>query len=237
MTSSRSLSHLSSKSLERLIRSDVKDRANRSIEDAIAVILHTVLSHLEQREGYLWMLCVDSSSVFNTIIPRHPGQQTVWFGTPPTHLFWVKDFPTNTPHTVELGPHLFSTRTLSTSFPQPCPLNNTVVKFADDTKVVSLISTRRDLITGTRCWRCRHGIQPKTGCWIPQRPEEIILDSRKNRADSPPAPTLTESLYGQNPFLHLSGDHNASRHVLVQKHCGSSEGPALPALSQAPRDQ
>lgn len=42
-------------------------KANRSTEDSIFIILHTVLSHLEHRDRVLF---VDCSSACNTIIPN-----------------------------------------------------------------------------------------------------------------------------------------------------------------------
>ncbi|KAL3042130.1 hypothetical protein OYC64_020140 [Pagothenia borchgrevinki] len=46
-------------------------RANRSTDDAIALTLHTALSHLDQRNRntYVRMLFIDYSSAFNTIVP------------------------------------------------------------------------------------------------------------------------------------------------------------------------
>ncbi|KAI3376373.1 hypothetical protein L3Q82_016855 [Scortum barcoo] len=38
-------------------------------EDAIALTLHTALSHLDQRDTYVRMLFIDYSSAFNTIVP------------------------------------------------------------------------------------------------------------------------------------------------------------------------
>ena len=43
-------------------------RANRSTEDAIAIALHSALSHLEHRGSYVSILFIDYSSAFNTII-------------------------------------------------------------------------------------------------------------------------------------------------------------------------
>lgn len=44
--------------------------ANRSTEDATSSALHSALSHLEQQWGYAWLLFVDFSSAFNTILPN-----------------------------------------------------------------------------------------------------------------------------------------------------------------------
>ncbi|KAI3369717.1 hypothetical protein L3Q82_024558 [Scortum barcoo] len=53
-------------------------RPNRSTEDAIALTLHTALSHLDQRDTYVRMLFIDYSSAFNTIAAlqaRHQAQR------------------------------------------------------------------------------------------------------------------------------------------------------------------
>jgi hypothetical protein len=42
---------------------------NRSIDDAIFIALHTVLSHLNKRNTYVRMIFIDYSSTFNTIVP------------------------------------------------------------------------------------------------------------------------------------------------------------------------
>ena len=44
-------------------------RPNRSTDDAIAIALHTALSHLDKRNIYVRMLFIDYSSAFNTIVP------------------------------------------------------------------------------------------------------------------------------------------------------------------------
>ena len=44
-------------------------RPNRSTDDAIAIALHTALSHLDRRNTYVRMLFIDYSAAFNTIVP------------------------------------------------------------------------------------------------------------------------------------------------------------------------
>jgi hypothetical protein len=46
-------------------------RPNRSTDDAIAIALHTALSHLDKRNIYVRMLFIDYSSAFNTIVPSN----------------------------------------------------------------------------------------------------------------------------------------------------------------------
>ena len=41
---------------------------NRSTDDAISIVLHTALSHSDNRNTYVRMLFLDDSSAFNTIV-------------------------------------------------------------------------------------------------------------------------------------------------------------------------
>ncbi len=43
---------------------------NRSTDDVISSTLHLALTHLENKDSYVWMLFFDFSSAFNTIIPQ-----------------------------------------------------------------------------------------------------------------------------------------------------------------------
>ena len=45
-----------------------------------------MLSHLEQGQSYVWMLFVDYSSAFNTIIPDILITKLVTLGLPPSHV-------------------------------------------------------------------------------------------------------------------------------------------------------
>lgn len=47
-------------------------RPNRSMDDAIALTVHTALSHMEMGNTYVRMLFIDYSSAFNSILPVDP---------------------------------------------------------------------------------------------------------------------------------------------------------------------
>ena len=47
----------------------LKFSSNRSTYDAISIVLHTALSHLNKRNTYVRMQLIDYSSAFNTIVP------------------------------------------------------------------------------------------------------------------------------------------------------------------------
>ena len=67
-------------------------RPNRSTDDAIAVTLHTALSHLDKRNTYVRILStIDYSSAFNTIVPSKLIKLEA-LGLNPTLCNWVLDF-------------------------------------------------------------------------------------------------------------------------------------------------
>ena len=103
------------------------------------------------------MLFVDFSSAFNTIIPGRLFTKLTNLGLSSSICQWIIDFLTNRPQTVRIGQHISSQLTLSTGSPHGCVLSpllyslytydctdthptNTIVKYADDTTVVGLIS-------------------------------------------------------------------------------------------------
>lgn len=210
------LTPIITKCLERLILQHIRDhlppsidphqfayRANRSTEDAIAITLHTALSHLEHKESYVRMLFIDFSSAFNTIIPDILVRKLADLGLPTHTCHWIKDFLSNRPQSVKLGPHTSTSRTLSIGSPQGCVLSpmlytlyttdcrpthpsNTIVKFADDTTVVGLItrgdeSAYRDEVQRLSEWCSANNLVLNT-----TKTKEIILDFRRLKTD--PAP-------------------------------------------------
>ncbi|KAF7662859.1 hypothetical protein LDENG_00225120 [Lucifuga dentata] len=168
-------------------------RANRSTEDAIATALHTALSHLEHAGSYVRMLFIDYSSAFNTIIPDILVDKLTDLDSPPPHCAWIKDFLTDRPQSVKVGPLCSSTLMLSTSFPQgythDCTLihpTNTIIKFADDTTVVGLITGEdemayREEVQKLAEWCSEHNLLLNTS-----KTKEMIIDFRRHRGD--PAP-------------------------------------------------
>ena len=81
-------------------------RAIRSMEDAIAVALHTTLSHLEPQGTDVRILFIDYSSAFNTIIPNILGRKLTALGLSSSICTWIKDFLINRPQTVKPLPLL-----------------------------------------------------------------------------------------------------------------------------------
>ncbi len=124
------------------------------MEDAIAHILHTALSHLDKTGSYVRFLFIDYSSAFNTIVPsrliiKTQGLNTSLcksrslpsFQADPRLWEWV-----DTPHQPSLVTLEFPRTAFWALCCTPCTHDwvttfdsNTVVKFADNTVVVGLI--------------------------------------------------------------------------------------------------
>ncbi|KAK1802734.1 hypothetical protein P4O66_021276, partial [Electrophorus voltai] len=133
-------------------------RHNRSTDDAIAHLLHTTLTHLDEGRGnYDKMLFVDYSSAFTTIILSLLTTKLGDLGLHSSLCDWISNFLTDRPQSVKVGNCVSSTFTLSTGAPQGCVLSpllyslytydctatsssTIIVKFADDTTVMGLIS-------------------------------------------------------------------------------------------------
>ncbi len=132
-------------------------RSNHSTDDAIAFTLHTALSHLENKNTYVRMLFVDYSSPFNTIVPATLVAKLQTLGLNRSLCSWILDFLTGRSQVVRMGNNTSSPLTLNTGAPQGCVLSpllyslythdctathssNVIVKFADDTTVIGLIT-------------------------------------------------------------------------------------------------
>ncbi len=141
-------------------------RPNRSTDDAISSTLHLALTHLENKDSYVRMLFIDFSSTFNTIIPQQLINKLNLLGLNNSLCNWILDFLTGRPQSVCVGHNTSSTTTLSTGAPQGCVLSrllftllthdctakfssNHIIKFADDTTVVGLISNNDALQRGS----------------------------------------------------------------------------------------
>ncbi len=132
-------------------------RSNRSTDDAIAFTLHTALSHLENKNTYVRMLFVDYSSAFNTIVPATLVAKLQTLGLNRSLCSWILDFLSGRSQVVRMGNNTSSPLILNTGAPQGCVLSpllyslythdctathssNVIVKFADDTTVIGLIT-------------------------------------------------------------------------------------------------
>uniref|UniRef100_A0AAR2JX07 Reverse transcriptase domain-containing protein n=1 Tax=Pygocentrus nattereri TaxID=42514 RepID=A0AAR2JX07_PYGNA len=210
------LTPIVTKCFERLVQTHIKAtinvtvdphqyayRRNRSTEDAISSVVHTALTHLEQKDSYVRMLFVDFTSAFNTMTPQTLITKLSSLGLSSSMCNWVLDFLTNRPQSVRIHNISSPTITLSTGSPQGyvlSPLLFTlltydcspihpgchIVKFADDTAVVGCITNRdesnyRQEVEHLEGW-CREN----NLCINVKKTKEMIVDFRRGHHDHLP---------------------------------------------------
>ncbi|KAI2645121.1 hypothetical protein H4Q32_027825 [Labeo rohita] len=132
-------------------------RTNRSVDDATAIALHHILQHLESSRTYVRMLFLDYSYAFNTIRPGKLIKKLTDLGITTSICNWILDFLTDRPQVVRMGGLVSDELTISTGSPQGCCLspklftlytydcvstqdNSIVIKYADDTTILGLIT-------------------------------------------------------------------------------------------------
>ncbi|KAI2646963.1 hypothetical protein H4Q32_030697 [Labeo rohita] len=155
-------------------------RPNRSMDDAISSTLHLALTHLENLINKLNLLGLNTSL-----------------------CNWILDFLTGRPQSVRVGHNTSSTTTLSTGAPQGCVLSpllftllthdctakfssNHIIKFADDTTVVGLISNNdethyREEVAQLVEWCGANNLSLNVS-----KTKEVVMDFRRNSVDHPP---------------------------------------------------
>ncbi|KAI4879135.1 hypothetical protein NFI96_007722 [Prochilodus magdalenae] len=173
-------------------------RRNRSTDDAISSVVHTALTHLEQKDSYVRMLFVDFTSAFNTMIPQTLTGKLFSLGLRSSLCNWVLDFLTNRPQSVRIHNLSSSTTILSTGSPQGCVLSPLlftlltydcspihpgchIVKFADDTAVVGCITNSdesgyRQEVEHLEGWCRKNNL-----CINVKKTKEMIVDFRRGR--------------------------------------------------------
>ncbi|KAI5102839.1 gastrula zinc finger protein XlCGF28.1-like [Silurus meridionalis] len=178
-------------------------RPNRSTDDAISTTLHLALTHLDNKDSYVRMLFIDFSSAFNTIIPQHLIEKLNLLGLNTSLCNWILDFLTGRPQAVRIGNSISSTTTLSTGAPQGCVLSpllftllthdcapthssNHIIKFADDTTVVGLISRNdesayREEVKRLTAWCGANNLSLNV-----DKTKEMVVDFRRAQSDQSP---------------------------------------------------
>ncbi len=133
-------------------------RPNRSTDDAISRVLHSSLSHIDSKNGnYVRLLFIDYSSAFNTIVPLKLSVKLSDLGLNTSLWDWIQDFLACRLQVVKMGQFTSNSITLNIGAPQGCVLSpllyslythdcvsshssTSIVKYADDTVVLGLIS-------------------------------------------------------------------------------------------------
>ncbi|KAK1797989.1 hypothetical protein P4O66_000750 [Electrophorus voltai] len=211
-------------------------RHNRSTDDAIAHLLHTTLTHLDEGRGnYVKMLFVDYSSAFNTIIPSLLTTKLGDLGLHTSLCDWISNFPTDRPQSVRVGNCASSTLTLRTGAPQGCVLSpllyslytydctatsssTIIVKFADDTVVVGLISDNDERAYLEEIKQLENWCQENNLLLNVSKTKELIVDcSKKQERHYQPVRIGGTTVARVDSFrylgVHIPQDLSWSRHT------------------------
>jgi hypothetical protein len=149
------------------------------------------------------MLFIDHSSAFNTIVPTQLITKLRTLGLNTSLCNWILDFLTGRPQVVRVSNNTSATLILNTGAPQGCMLSpllyslfihhcsskhnpNTIIKFADDTIVVGLITDNdetsyRDEVRNLTMWCKDNNLSLNV-----IKTNEIIVDYRKRRTKHDP---------------------------------------------------
>ncbi|KAK3558350.1 hypothetical protein QTP86_017241 [Hemibagrus guttatus] len=195
-------------------------RANRSVDDAVNMGLHFILQHLEKSGTYVRLLFVDFSSAFNTIIPTLLQNKLTQLSVPSSIYQCITSFLTDRHQLVKLGKFTSYSRTTSTGAPQGCVLfpllfslytndctstdpSVKLLKFADDTTVISLIqdgdeSAYRQEVEQLPAWCSLNNLELNT-----LKTVEMIVDFRRNIPALPPLTIMNSTVPTVESFRFL----------------------------------
>ncbi len=217
-------------------------RSNRSTDDAIAFTLHTALSHLENKNTYVRMLFVDYSTAFNIIVPATLVAKLQTLGLNRSLCSWILDFLTGRSQVVRMGNNTSSPLILNTGAPQGCVLSpllyslythdctathssNVIVKFADDTTVIGLITDndetayREEVSTLTK-WCQENHLSLNIN-----KTKELVMDFRRQSREHTPITIDKTPVERVSSFkflgIHITEDLTWSAHtdaVLKKAH-------------------
>ncbi len=146
---------------------------------------------------------LSTSALHSTIIPQQLINKLNLLGLNNSLCNWILDFLTGRPQSVSVGHNTSSTTTLSTGAPRGCVLSpllfmllthdctakfssNHIIKFADDTSVVGLISNNdethyREEVAQLVEWCGANKLSLNVS-----KTKEVVLDFRQNSGDHPP---------------------------------------------------
>ncbi len=128
------------------------------MQNATITPLNLIYKHIEGSKNHARLLFVDFSSAFNTIQPHLLVEKLIeHFNLDCNIVGWILDFLTDRSQRVRVNEHLSTLSRTSTGSPQGCVLspllyimytndccskfdNHHIVKFADDTVIVSLLN-------------------------------------------------------------------------------------------------
>ncbi len=198
---------------------------NRSTDDAISQVLHSSLTHIGCKNGnYVRLLFIDYSSAFNTIVPIKLAVKLSDLGLNTSLCDWIQDFLTDRPQVVKMGQFTSNSITLNVGAPQCCVLSplpyslythdwvfshssTYIVKFADDTVVLGLISNNDETAYLDEVERLISWCQDNCLSLNMSKTKELIVDFRK-RQQRPYTPLMISGTPVErvSSFKYLGGN-------------------------------
>ncbi|XP_063344797.1 interferon-induced very large GTPase 1-like [Pelmatolapia mariae] len=163
-----------------------------------------VMKHIKTLLPPHWTHCnLHFSSAFNTIIPQQLIGKLSLLGLNTSLCNWILDFLTGRPQSVRIGNCTSSTTTLSTGVPQGCVLSpllftllthdcvathssNHIIKFADDTTVVGLISKNDESAYREEVQRLTDWCKDNNLSLNVDKTKEMVVDFRRTRGNHSP---------------------------------------------------
>ncbi len=173
-------------------------RPNRSTDDAISQVLHS-LTHIDSTNGnYVRLLFIDYSSAFSTIVPTKLALKLSDLGLNTSLCDWIQDFLTARPQVVKVGQFTSNSITLNIGAPQGCVLSpllyslythdcvsshssTSIITFADDTVFLGLISNNDETAYLGEVERLTSWCQDNCLSLNVSKTKELIVDFRKRQ--------------------------------------------------------
>ena len=178
-------------------------RKNKSTEDATLLLNHLITEHLDNKNTYVRSLFIDYSSAFNTIKPDIIVQKLKALKVTPALIKFILDFLSDRKQYVTINDLISDLLTINTGGPQGCVLsallfiiytndlrshsaNCRLIKYADDTVIVGLITGGQDNdyikeITEAVNWCGEHNLLLNV-----KKTKELIFDFRINTTPRTP---------------------------------------------------
>ncbi len=174
-------------------------RPNRSTDDAIPQVLHSSLTYIDSKNGnYVSLLFIDYSSAFNTIVPIKLAVKLTGLGLNSSLCDWIQDFLTGRPQVLKVGQLTSNSITMNVAAPQGCVLSpllyslythdsvtshssTSIVKFADDTVVLGLISNNDETAYLDEVERLTSWCQDNCLSLNVRKTKELIVDFRERQ--------------------------------------------------------
>ncbi len=215
---------------------------------------HFILQHLDKSGTYVRILFVDFSSAFNTIIPTLIQTKLTQLSVPSSICQWITSFLVDRQQLVRLGRFMSNSRSTNTEALHQAPQGFVLspllfslytndytskgsfvklLKFADDTTVISLIqdgdeSAYTQEVEQLAVWCSHNNLELNT-----LKTVEMIVDFRRNPPALSPLTIIDSTLAAVESFKFLgsiiSQDLKWDTHIVDLKKGPTKVVPHLPA--------